>query len=316
MRPRTLFIVFLLVLLTSLTAFAQQTDVPMFSTYGAFSYLSTPSLNLAQRGFDGDFGVNVRSWLTLGGDFSYAGGHSTLLPNDLNAATQAKLAPYLPIFQQLGIPIAVPYNSATYTYEAGPQIQLPQAEESDLFARPALGALHASFTAKPNNPYIAQVVNGLLNGSTSQSDTVVFYGFGGGITWEATPHFGIRVAVDFVHFNFFSDLLNGGRNTVRLTVGTKFTFGKNIIGSSQRVAAGCREAEFCAIEISELIRLTICKPIAPRSRRGCADRFAFVVGSLLPNQTDPSSAPIAKTALCLRGLPCENSPPSKPPEPS
>ena len=98
-----------------------------------------------------------------------------------------------------------------------------------LFVRPALGALHANFVAKPNNPITAEIVSGLLNGSTSKSDTVVFYGFGGGLTWEANRRLGIRVASDFVRYNFFSDLLNGGRDSVRVTVGTKFGFGKNIL---------------------------------------------------------------------------------------
>ena len=228
MRPKTLSVVLLFVLLTSLTCFAQQTDVLRYSAFGAFSYLSTPSLNLTQRGFDGDFGVNVRSWLTLGGDFSYANGHSSLLPSDLNAATQAKLAPFLPLLPP-GFVLAVPYNSSTYTYEAGPQFNYRRLKKVTFFARPALGALHANFTAKPTDPITAAIVSGLLNGSTSKSDTVVFYGFGGGITWEATPHFGIRVATDLVHYNFFSNLLNGGRNSVRVTMGTKFSFGKNIL---------------------------------------------------------------------------------------
>ncbi len=228
MRPRTLSVVLLLVLLTSLTCFSQQTDIRQFSAFGAFSYLSTPSLNLTQRGFDGDFGVNVRSWLTLGGDFSYAGGHSSLVPGDLNATTQAKLAPFLP-FLPPGFVLKVPYNSSTYTYEAGPQFNYRRFKKVTLFARPALGALHADFTAKPGDPITAAIVNGLLNGKTSQSDTVVFYGFGGGITWEVTPNFGLRVASDFVHYNFFSNLLDGGRNSVRVVVGTKFSFGKNIL---------------------------------------------------------------------------------------
>ena len=120
MRPRTLSVVLLFVLLTTLTGFSQQTDIRQFSAFGGYSYLSTPSLNLTQRGFDGDFGVNVRSWLTLGGDFSYAAGHSSLVADDLNAATKAKLAPFLP-FLPPGFVLAVPYNSSTYTYEAGPQ---------------------------------------------------------------------------------------------------------------------------------------------------------------------------------------------------
>jgi len=138
MRPRILFVVFLLVLLTSLTCFSQQTDIPQFSAFGAFSYLATPSLNLTQRGFDGDFGVNLRSWLTLGGDFSYNSGHSSIVPNDLNAATQAKLAPFLP-FLPPGYVISIPYNSATYTYEAGPQFNYRGFKKVTLFVRPALG---------------------------------------------------------------------------------------------------------------------------------------------------------------------------------
>jgi hypothetical protein len=219
----------LFLLSIALPGFAQQTDVPQFSTYQAYSYLSTPSLNLAQRGFDTDFGVNVRSWLTFGFDFSYANGYATLLPNNLNQATQAKLVPFLPILQQLGIPVAVPYSTTDYTYEAGPQFNYRGLKKFTFFARPALGALHASTTVKPNNPIIAEIASGLLNGKTTTSDTVVFYGFGGGITWEATPHFGLRVASDFVHYNFFSNVLNGGRNSVRVTIGTKFSFGKNII---------------------------------------------------------------------------------------
>jgi hypothetical protein len=96
-----------------------------------------------------------------------------------------------------------------------------------LFARPALGALHMSMTANPD-PRLAPLLTPLL-GSMSKSDTVVFYGFGGGVTWEATPHFGIRVATDLVHYDVFSNLLNGGRNTVRVTVGTKYSFGRNIL---------------------------------------------------------------------------------------
>lgn len=229
MRPRTLSVALLFVLLATLTCFSQQTDIRQFSTFAGFSYLNTPSLNLTERGFDGDFGINVRPWLTLGGDFSWGGGSSSLLPKSLNAATQAKLAPFLPLLPP-GYVLAVPYDLSTYTYEAGPQFNYRGLRKVTLFARPALGALHASVTAKPGDPIAQAIVAGLLGPSPKKSDTVVFYGFGGGATWEITPNFGLRGAVDFVHYNFFSDILNGGRNTVRLTVGTKFSFGKNIVG--------------------------------------------------------------------------------------
>ena len=229
MRRSFVCVLALFLLSTPLTCFSQQTDIRQFSTFEAFSYLSTPSLNLVQRGFDADFGYNWKSWITFGFDFSAQNGHSTLLPSKLNAATQAKLAPYIPVFQELGIPLAIPYNSTTYTYEAGPQFNYRHLKKVTLFVRPALGAFHSTFNAKPNNPYIQQIVNGLLNGKTSTSDTVVFYGFGGGITWEITPNFGLRVATDLVRYNFFTNILNGPRNSVRVVVGTKFSFGKNIV---------------------------------------------------------------------------------------
>jgi hypothetical protein len=215
----------LFLLSTALPCFSQQTDIRQFAVFGAYSYLSTPSLNLTQHGFDGDVGYNVRSWLTFGFDFSYLTGHSSLLPSDLNLATQAKLAGTLPP----GFVLAVPYNSSTYTYEAGPQFNYRRLKKVTFFVRPALGALHANFDAKPNNPIATEIVSALLNGSTSASDTVVFYGFGGGFTWEINPHFGLRVANDVAHYNFFSGVLNGGRNSVRLSVGPKFGFGKNIL---------------------------------------------------------------------------------------
>jgi len=229
MRRSTFILLLVFLSLTAVTCFSQQTYIPKYVAYGGFSYFSTPSLNLTQRGLDTDFGINVRSWMSLGGDFSYGAGNTTLFPGSLNAATQAKLAPYVPVFQKLGIPLAVPYNASTYTYEAGPQFNYRRLKKVTFFVRPALGALHATIEAKPNNPYIAQLVNGLLSGKTSKSDTVVFYGFGGGLTWEATRSFGIRVTADMVHYNMFSDILDGGRNTMRVTVGTKYSFGRNIL---------------------------------------------------------------------------------------
>ena len=230
MRRSILLLLLVLLSLSVVACLAQKQEyVARYSAFGAYSYLSTPSLNSVQRGFDGDFGVNLRSWLTMGGDFSYGNGSTTLLPNDLSAATQAKLAPYVPLFVAKGIPLAVPYSSSTYTYEAGPQFNYRGLKHFTFFARPALGALHTSITAKPNNPYIASIVTGLLGSSMSSSDTVLFYGGGGGITWEATHHFGIRVAADFVHYNMFSDMLNGGRNSVRVVIGTKYSWGQNII---------------------------------------------------------------------------------------
>ncbi len=191
MRRSALLLLITIFMFSAVCCFAQQDYIARYSAFTAFSYLSTPSLNLTQRGFDGDFGVNVRSWLTVGGDFSYNAGNASLLPSSLNAATQAKLAPFLPLFPP-GFVLAVPYNSSTYTYEAGPQFNYRHEKKITLFARPALGALHANFDAKPGRcqqpelqcqAILTEVVGGLLNGAQSKTDTVVFYGFGGGVTF-------------------------------------------------------------------------------------------------------------------------------------
>lgn len=224
-------------LLSAVSCFAQQDYIARYSTYAAYSYFSTPSLNLTQRGFDGDLGVNIKPWLTLGGDFSYGSGHASLVPGNLSSSAQAKLAPIIPLLPP-GFVLAVPYNARTFTYEAGPQFNYRKQQHFTYFVRPALGALHSGFTAQPSQcqqpqlhcqAILTKVVTGLVGPSMGKSDTVVFYGFGGGVTWEATHNLGLRVAADYVRYNFFSDMLNGNRGTVRVTVGTKFNFGKNIV---------------------------------------------------------------------------------------
>jgi hypothetical protein len=223
------FLSFLLpfLLLATFTCFSQQTDITQFSVIGGYSYLATPSLNLAQRGFNGDIAANVRPWLSVGFDFSRFTGFSSLLPSYLNAGTEVKLIHLLPP----GVPpsvVAVPYNSSTDTYQVGPQFNYRRLKHATFFVRPALGLLHAKVDTTPN-PVFSPLVGALLGGKLSTTDNTVFYGFGGGTTWEINPHFGLRVAADMARFNYFPNLLNGSRNAVRLTLSPKFGLGKNIL---------------------------------------------------------------------------------------
>jgi hypothetical protein len=224
---RLLFGVLTFLLLSTLISFSQQTEITQFSVISGYSYLATPSLNLAQRGFNGDIAQNVRPWLSVGFDFSSFTGSSTLLPSYLNSATQTKLAHILPP----GFPpsaVAVPYMSSTFTYQIGPQFNYRRLRQVTFFVRPALGLLHAKIQTALS-PAAAPIVGALLDGKLSSADNAVFYGFGGGATWEIDPHFGLRVSADMARFNFFPDVLNGSRNTVRLTVAAKFGFGRNIL---------------------------------------------------------------------------------------
>ena len=225
---RRLFLFVLMVLLSApFTCLAQQTEITQYTVIAGYSYLATPSLNLAQRGFEGDLAQNVRPWLSVGFDFSCFTGHSTLLPSYLNSATQAKLAAMLPP----GVPasaVAVPYSSSLFTYQMGPQLNYRKFRKVTFFVRPALGLLHAKIQANPS-PAATPIVSALLGGKLSAADNAMFYGFGGGASWEISPHFGLRATADFARYNFFDNMLNGSRNSVRLSVTPKFGFGKNIV---------------------------------------------------------------------------------------
>jgi hypothetical protein len=214
-------------LLATVTCFSQQTDVRQYSVVAGYSYLATPSLNLAGRGFNGDFAQNVYPWLSVGFDFSVFTGHSTLLPSYLNSATLTQLGQLLPP----GVPAsvaAVPYSSSMFTYQVGPQLNYRKFRKVTLFVRPALGLLHAKIQAHPS-AMATPIVSALLKGKLSAADNAVFYGFGGGASWEINPHFALRFTADLARFNMFPDMLNGSRNSVRLSVTSKFAFGKNIM---------------------------------------------------------------------------------------
>ena len=234
MRPKIFTAVILFVVLTSLTGFSQQTYVSRFDAYTGYSFFDTPSLNLFQNGFNGEFGVNVKSWLALGGDFSVFQGSNNLVPSMLSTQVQQELGAQLMALAEAGLlppgyTVSVPTTSTTYTYSGGPQINIRKFKPVTFFIRPALGALHESASLNPTDPITKALVIGLVGTSQHKSDTVVFYGFGGGMDFNLSRHVGVRTAADFVHYDMFSGLLNGGRNTVRFSVGPTFRFGKNII---------------------------------------------------------------------------------------
>lgn len=217
-----------LVLSLSLNAFAQQSYVSRFDTFTGFSYLHSPKINLAGRGFNGEFGVNVNRWLALGADYSIFGGHSTLFPDQLTPALQAALAQQLAeVPLPPGYVVQVPFDATTYTFSAGPQINYRHFEKVTFFVRPALGLMHESVTAKPADPIQTAIVAGLAPGGVKK-DNVVFYGAGGGFDINATRHIGFRVGVDIVHVNLFDGFLASGRNSVRMSIGPTWRWGKNV----------------------------------------------------------------------------------------
>jgi hypothetical protein len=212
----------LALLLLSMSAFAQQSYVPRYDAFTGFSYLNSPKLNLVGRGFNGEFGVNVNRWLALGGDYSVFQGHSSLFPKDLTPALQQQLAglPLPPGFQ-------VPFDATTSTYSAGPQFNLRHFSKVTFFVRPALGVLHEAVTARPSDPLQTLIVANLVP-SGKKSDTVVFYGAGGGFDLVPAKHVGLRVGFDYVHVNLFEGFLGESRNSLRMSIGPTWRWGRNV----------------------------------------------------------------------------------------
>jgi len=52
---------------------AQQTDINRYTLYTGLDYMISPARNLTECGFEVDFGVTLKPWLAVGGDFSAMG---------------------------------------------------------------------------------------------------------------------------------------------------------------------------------------------------------------------------------------------------
>jgi hypothetical protein len=219
-----LWLLALLITFLSISALAQQDYVSRYDAFTGFSYLASPKLNLAQRGFNGEYGVNVTRWLALGGDYSIFTGHSSLFPSELAPTIQVQLGN---LVLPPGYVLSVPFDATTSTYSAGPQINFRKFKPVTIFVRPALGVLHEHVTARPADPIQTAVVAALVPGG-SKSDTTIFYGAGVGFDWNATRHVGIRVAADFVHVNLFDGFLKEPRNSVRVSIGPTWRWGRNV----------------------------------------------------------------------------------------
>jgi Outer membrane protein beta-barrel domain len=219
----TRVVLFFSVLLTSCAAFAQQEYVPRYEAFTSYSYLTSPKLNLVERGFNGEFGVNLNRWLTFGGDYSIFTGHSDIFPNQLTPALQLQLARVVPP----GAVVFLPFDSTTYTFAVGPQFSLRKFKWVTLFARPGLGGLHETATLKPNTPLTTLLVAQLVP-SGKKSDLELFYGAGGGFEINASKHVGLQATFDYVHVTLFEGFLAGGRNSLRISVGPTFRFGRNV----------------------------------------------------------------------------------------
>ena len=228
----TLLFITLALPLASVSAHGQQSYVSRYNLYAGYTFLDSPHVSLFQNGFHTQAGVNAKTWLALGFDYSISGGSLTLTPNLLTPAWQQQLGGLL---QQLaaagqlpaGYTLAVPSNSTTQTFAGGPQLEYRHFSKVTLFVRPSIGAIHEVATPQPTDP-IAKIVVTALAPTGKKTDSTIFYGFGGGADFAISKHIGLRVQADLVYDHLFSDVLQDGRLTTRFSVGPCFNLGKNI----------------------------------------------------------------------------------------
>lgn len=232
----TRFVNLLALLLLSLSPsllFAQQDYVGLFDLYNGFTWFDSPGVKLQERGYHLQAGINARRWLALGFDYSVVQGNLTLTPNVLKPALQNQITGQLTALEAAGLlpagyQVAVTTASTTETFAAGPQLEFRHFQRATLFVRPSIGAIFESATPHPTDAVTTGIVQQLAP-SGKKTDWEPFYGFGGGVDLNFTRFVSLRLQADYVHNALFSDILKDSRNTVRLSIGPAFHFGKNIL---------------------------------------------------------------------------------------
>jgi len=228
MRRSILIFLLLLLSLSVVTCVAQKQEyVSQYDAYFGFAYLTTPNMNLDERGWQAQFGYNYRRWVALGFDTSYFGGNSSLTVPMLNNATVAKLAPVLPYLPP-GYTVWSPYHANTYTITGGPQFNYRHFKYVTLFIHPDIGAMYQMITVHPPDPIMSGIVTQLIGPSMKTSQWVGFYGVGGGVDLNVSKHVGIRLQSDWVYTNLFDNLLKNPQYTWRMSASPTFRFGKNV----------------------------------------------------------------------------------------
>lgn len=233
MRLSRIIAILLLLVLSCAAVFAQQEYVGRYDVYGGYSFLTTPKLNLFERGFHSQAGFNWKRWVAIGGDFSVFTGHSSIFPHMLNSAKQQQLGAVVTQLVLAGqIPptynLYMPYSVTTYTFTVGPQINFRQLKYVTFFVHPSIGGMHQETKLNPLDPVQTLIATGLVGTSHKTSDTVPFFGVGGGIDINVHKNMSIRLTTDFVNTGLYSDMLAGRQNDIRFSVGPAFHFGKNV----------------------------------------------------------------------------------------
>src|SRR5208283_4552696 len=116
----TLLLLALALPLACATALGQQDYVSRYNLFAGYTFLDSPKVNLFENGLHVQAGVNPKTWLALGFDYSVSGGSLTLTPGLLTPAWQQTLTADLTGLAEEGLlpagyTVAVPSDSLTQT---------------------------------------------------------------------------------------------------------------------------------------------------------------------------------------------------------
>src|SRR5947209_6655005 len=155
-------------------AFGQQNYIGFYSAFTGFTYLDSPKINLAERGFHTQFGINAKTWLGFGFDYSISTGHTSITQSELIPSLQQQLSTELAPLVAAGlIPanfmLTLPIDSTSQTFALGPQLEYRHWQRVTLFIRPSIGAIHETATVHINGR-IEQMVVARLAPSGTKTD--------------------------------------------------------------------------------------------------------------------------------------------------
>jgi hypothetical protein len=213
-------------ILVCLPTLAQETDVNRYTVFTGFDYMVGPGRNLTERGFEGDFGVTLKPWMSVGTDFSAIGDSVISGAGTINGSETV----FAPLLKRIGVPpsqVKVPFRSTTYIFAAGPQFYLRKWKAVTFFARPGFGGIHevADIAVSPQLVFVLQDVLNVPVPKSHQTDTQWFIGVGGGFDINLSRRVGFRFATDWVNTHLFSNLLTNRQNYARVSVGPTFRWG-------------------------------------------------------------------------------------------
>jgi opacity protein-like surface antigen len=234
-----LAVIFLVLIAVPATA---QVSFQKWDMYAGYSYLNTPTNDLAQHGFNLSFGRNINKWVALGMDFSRHQGSGPQVATGTDMAARlpagllpASVAPLLP-----GIRLSVPVNASSTTFAAGTQFQVRKNKYLTPFFRPFLGAFHGTANGKATlitpvalpagvtpallQGLLATIPPDVLRKAVTQSDTSLGYGFGAGVDLNISKPVGIRIATDYIRTSLFDKK----QNNIRIATGLIYRFGGEV----------------------------------------------------------------------------------------